>query len=109
MQRSSGEADEAVAAAAKLQEHHLFVKELASKADLSSLGINLESKGNKIISLQNGHTAGHRGYNREVMAKVRSVLDAFNNGQISKQEALKQLATYRQSLRRKVSRTILCS
>ena len=34
------------------------------------------------------------------MAKVRSVLDAFNNGQISKQEALKQLATYRQSLRK---------
>jgi uncharacterized membrane protein YgcG len=93
-------ADEAVAAAAKLQEHHLFVKELAGKADLASLGINLESKGNKITALQNGYAAGHRLYNQKVVNAVQDILTKYNTGQISKQDALKQLAEYRQSLRK---------
>jgi RHS repeat-associated protein len=92
--------DEAVAAAAKLQEHHLFVKQLSKSADLSSLGINLESKGNKILALQNGFSAGHRNYNREVIAAVRDILNKYNAGQMSKKDALKQLAEYRQSLRK---------
>jgi RHS repeat-associated protein len=86
--------------AAKLETHHLFVKQLAKSADLSSLGINLESKGNKIIALQRGFTAGHRAYNDKVIAGVRSVLQRYNTGQISKQEALKQLAAFRQELRK---------
>jgi uncharacterized membrane protein YgcG len=93
-------ADEAVAAAAKLQEHHLFVKELAGKADLASLGINLESKGNKILALQNGYAAGHRAYNDKVLSAVTDIVTKYNNGQISKQDALKQLAAFRQSLRK---------
>jgi RHS repeat-associated protein len=86
--------------AAKLETHHLFVKQLAKSADLSSLGINLESKGNKIIALQRGFTAGRRAYNDKVIAGVRSVLQRYNTGQISKQEALKQLAAFRQKLRK---------
>jgi RHS repeat-associated protein len=93
-------ADETVAAAAKLQEHHLFVQQLSKNADLAALGINIESKGNKVMALQNGFSAGHRLYNKEVVSKVNKILQEFNSGQINKQDALKQLAAYRQSLRK---------
>jgi RHS repeat-associated protein len=93
-------ADEAVAAAAKLQEHHLFVQQLSKNADLAALGINIESKGNKVMALQNGFSAGHRLYNKEVVSKVNKILQEFNSSQINKQDALKQLAAYRQSLRK---------
>jgi RHS repeat-associated protein len=93
-------ADQAIAAAAKEQGHHLFVRELAGNADLAALGVNIESKGNQIIALQNGFTAGHRAYNKYVTNTVESILNKFSSGQISKQEALKQLAEFRRELRK---------
>lgn len=86
--------------AAKIQNHHLLVSELKNNPIIKELRVNLDSRGNFTLALQNGGTDGHRRYNTAVRERVEAILSRYVSGVIDRKQALKELAVIRQDLRR---------
>jgi hypothetical protein len=94
----------AIVISGKFERHHLFVEALLNDKKvagvLSELGINIQSNGNKLWALQNGYAAGHRMYSANNLRKVQDVIQRYLSGQLTRKQALEELAKHRRELRK---------
>lgn len=87
----------------KLERHHLFVEALLKDKKvagaLEELGVNIQSKGNRVWALQNGGAAGHRAYSEKNLKTVQGIIRDYLAGRLDKKQALEALAKHRRELR----------